>query len=404
MAQEILISINVESGEAKARVNDLKKGTDSLSKSFGVLAKQSNKNKFEQASLRGEQKLATAQQKKLNYEMQNAGKIAAVYEMSTKKLGKGIQSNRAQSGLSNAILIETGRVASDAAYGIQGIANNLGRLIELGQEFARTNKEGLGGAVKQLKQSFLGLNGVIIGVQLLLSFLPKITKAFQNWLAEVTAVRKALNDATETYGSQIGALETYISFINDSNVSDEQRRVAISRVKSEFEDLNIVIDENTGLTEAQNAVIDEYIINLQRQAESQALLSAIQDKYKSKFLNSTETISENLVTWDALSGAFIGLGSGVGLAAGAISGAAKSIGDDNKDLEKDIDILLAKLKEVGLFAQGSDTSGLLSELPANKSDVEGARNAVETVPRNNNSSSGRHSIPILVLVSSPKVE
>lgn len=274
---------------------------------------------------------------------------------STKNLGKANKQNRAQSGLSNAILIESGRVASDAAYGIQGVANNLGRLIELGQEFARTNKGGgMAGALKQLKSSFLGLGGVIIGVQLLLSFLPKITKAFQNWLAEVTAVTKALREATDVYGSQIGALETYISFVNDSNVSDDQRRIAISKIKDEFGDLNIIIDENTGLTNEQKIIVEEYIDTLKRQAESQALVSAIQEKYKESFLNSSESVAENLVTWDGFVGALKGIGVAGSIATGAISGAGKAIGDDSKEIQEDIDLLLEKLKQIGLFNKDSE--------------------------------------------------
>lgn len=269
---------------------------------------------------------------------------------STERLARANNQNRAQSGLNNAILIETGRVASDASFGIQGVANNIGRLIELFQEFSRTGgKGGVAGAFKELGKSLMGVGGIIVGVQLLLSFLPKITKAFSNWLAQVTAVTKALRDATETYGSQIGALETYVSFVQDSNVSDEQRAIAIGRIKDEFKDLNLDIQDNTQFTQDQIDKINDYIETLQRQAESQALLSAIQEKYKENFLNSTESISENLFTWEG----FLGLIGGGGLQ-GAFQGAAKAISNDSEEIQEDINLLLEKLKEIGLFSSNSE--------------------------------------------------
>lgn len=54
---------------------------------------------------------------------------------------------RAQSGLNNAILLESGRLASDLNYGFTAIANNLGQLVTLFGSFAETN----GGVVKSFQ-------------------------------------------------------------------------------------------------------------------------------------------------------------------------------------------------------------------------------------------------------------
>ena len=106
MASEILVKINVESGKAEVGLKKAKAGSDKLSESFGVLASQTNKNVKEQASLTGEQKLATEQQKRLSYEMQNAGKIAAVYELSTRKASAGTKQFRTQVGLKMPYLLK----------------------------------------------------------------------------------------------------------------------------------------------------------------------------------------------------------------------------------------------------------------------------------------------------------
>ena len=106
---------------------------------------------------------------------------------------------RAQSGLNNAILLETGRLASDASFGFTAIANNLSQVITLFQSFARTN----GGFVKSLKTligSLWGPAGVLIGIQLLISFGDDIIKFFKGSAsaAEEEAERlKELNEQLE---------------------------------------------------------------------------------------------------------------------------------------------------------------------------------------------------------------
>lgn len=147
---------------------------------------------------------------------------------STNKLAKANKGNRAQSGLNNAILIESGRVASDAAYGIQGMANNIGRIIELGQEFARTNKGGMGAALQDLKKSLFGVGGVLIGVQLLLSFLPKIVKKFK----EVSDGTSDLSVAVRNLRKDFLDLKEEIKESNEALVDqDDTIKTLLGRLK-----------------------------------------------------------------------------------------------------------------------------------------------------------------------------
>jgi len=143
---------------------------------------------------------------------------------STERLARANNKNRAQSGLNNAILIESGRVASDAAYGIQGMANNIGRIIELGQEFARTNKDkGMGGALRDLRKSFFGVGGILIGIQLLLSFLPKIMRAFESAGAKAKRFNEELEKIGEETEQTRQGLEAYFTVLNEYNLSQERR-------------------------------------------------------------------------------------------------------------------------------------------------------------------------------------
>jgi len=276
---------------------------------------------------------------------------------STERLSRANNKNRAQSGLNNAILIESGRVASDAAYGIQGVANNIGRLIELGQEFARTNKDkGIGGALKDLRKSFVGVGGVLIGVQLLLSFLPKLQKAFVNWAKSISLVNKALIDSTKIYGEQIGRLETYVEMLNDSNVSDEQKAIILKKVADEHEGLNLQMNESNELTDDSIERTELLTQVLVKKAKSQALLNEIQEQYIKQFALQNSSLVESIGFMELFENVISGAFSGVSGVAGIFDSAAKTRSEELDKISKDIDKLQEKLKLIGIFPD-SDKKG-----------------------------------------------
>ena len=199
---------------------------------------------------------------------------------STERLARANNKNRAQSGLNNAILIETGRVASDASYGIQGVANNIGRLTELFQEFSRTGGEGgVLGAFRQLGKSLLGVGGLIVGFQLLLSFMPKIIKKFE----ELSAAANILRDITKSVGenaqSLVGNFEIYTRTLLDSTETTEQKNIALKKLKDEYPEFNAQILLDKERTEEANLARLEYIETLEAQAISQAAISKSQEIY-----------------------------------------------------------------------------------------------------------------------------
>ena len=199
---------------------------------------------------------------------------------STERLARANNKNRAQSGLNNAILIETGRVASDASYGIQGVANNIGRLTELFQEFSRTGgKGGVLGAFRQLGKSLLGVGGLIVGFQLLLSFMPKIIKKFE----ELSAAANILRDITKSVGenaqSLVGNFEIYTRTLLDSTETTEQKNIALKKLKDEYPEFNAQILLDKERTEEANLARLEYIETLEAQAISQAAISKSQEIY-----------------------------------------------------------------------------------------------------------------------------
>jgi chromosome segregation ATPase len=78
------------------------------------------------------------------------------------------------------------------------MANNIGRLVELGQEFARTGGGGLKAALGTLGKSILGTGGILIAIQLLISFLPTIQEKFKKWREGTKGVTEAQKELTKT--------------------------------------------------------------------------------------------------------------------------------------------------------------------------------------------------------------
>lgn len=276
---------------------------------------------------------------------------------STERLSKANTKGRAQSGLNNAILIETGRVASDAAYGMQGIANNLGRLLELGQEFARTGKGGFLGAFKELGKSLLGFGGVIVGVQLLLSYAPKLIKMFRDWAGQVTRVTEALQESTEVYGEQIGRLETYTKMLNSSTVSSEQKAIILKKVSDEHEGLNLKMDETNMLTDESISRTEALTDVLVKKAQSQAILNAIQEEYIKQFKIQNASVLESAGIMGILNATMVAAGGGLAGVSALISGSSENRRKELDDTAKQIELLQKKLEELGIFPDDEKKKG-----------------------------------------------
>lgn len=230
--KKILIDIKVTDAQASANINKTTKAVDGLAKSTKVLEGRTSKNK-------------------------------------------------ATSGLNNTILQESGRLASDAAYGFQGMANNLGQLVSLFQ-IASKNSGGFVAALKDLKSSFFGVGGILIGVQLLISFLPKIQKWFQKSAKAAMAFSGAFDKLSEKVGDSAGNFEVYIRTLESSTKSDKEKKDAIVNLKDEFPDFIKSLDkagvsfEDIKLkTDSATASIEQYRTQLVRLAESQAATDKI---------------------------------------------------------------------------------------------------------------------------------
>jgi hypothetical protein len=148
------------------------------------------------------------------------------------KVNKTTKNSSASAGLHNAILMEAGRTASDLNYGFSAIANNLGQLFSLFQASANS-AEGLGAAFKKL----LSIQALfLIGGQLVIQNLDKITAFFKDVVFGIEDFNKIFNKASDTVKDVNGNFELYIATLQDSTKSEEEKIIAVEKLNKEYPD------------------------------------------------------------------------------------------------------------------------------------------------------------------------
>jgi hypothetical protein len=227
-------------------------------------------------------------------------------EGATTKVTKATEKGRAQSGLNNAILLETGRLASDAAYGYTAIANNLSQVITLFSSFIETNKSVVA-SFKQLGASLLGTGGFLIAIQLVISFGPKLLEMLSGVTEKTKELKKMQEEANKVAGEQIGKLQTLVSVLDDARNSTFEKQQAVDELNRSHKKLNLELDEEGRLTKESTKAIEEYIPMLQEKAKAQAIMSLIQTKYVKLIELETSSLFDNISLFDHAISVFKGL-------------------------------------------------------------------------------------------------
>lgn len=334
--QEILISINLRgAGEASDGVNKLRRDYSKLTEE--------------------ELKLLKVERERV---LQNRDIVAGIDQeiIATNAKANATKAARTQAGLNNAILLETGRLASDASYGFTAMANNLSQITSLFGSFIQTN-DGVIKSFKQLGKSLMGTGGVLLLIQLFIAALQsERVKEFINSLQGLSKamklVKDSFNEANNEYGKQLGFLRTMQTLLNDTNVSQKQKAVILNRVKKEHDELNPKLDEEGKLTEDSTAKMEAYLVVLEKKAKSQALLNTIQEEYVKLQKLEDSTADENIGTLDVLKDKFNQLIKGQ--SAFTVSTELLTTGEEKRqeaidESKKTIEELTEKLKELGIF-------------------------------------------------------
>ena len=242
----------------------------------------------------GEFKKMTAEQEK-QYIAQQKGIIQnQLYTGSLKQqalrqvdVAEATGNARAQSGLNNAILLETGRLASDASYGFTAMANNLGQIVSLFGSFIRTN-DGVVDSFKQLIRSLWGTGGLLIGIQLLIAFGPKIFKFFKDLIGFGNELKEAFDDINSSIGNSTGRFEIYIRTLQDATKSQQEQKDAIAALNKEFPEYMSKLDlAGVSIEDVKNKTQSSLEVNkLQREEiKKLAMARAAQSKIEENSAN-----------------------------------------------------------------------------------------------------------------------
>ena len=219
--QKILISIQIndrETANTNKALKVTKKNFDSLTKA-------------EKEAIIADKQLALSA-KQLDKELTAKAAAANAAADATGKMG-------ATSGLNNAILMETSRLASDASYGFTAIANNLSQLVNLMQ----SQIQATGSLGKSLKGLISAQSLFLIGVQLAITYGDRLAKAFMNASDASFELNNTFKNLGKEVSSSAGNFETYISIIQDTNRSQEQQNIAVKKLNKEFPDYIKQLDE-----------------------------------------------------------------------------------------------------------------------------------------------------------------
>ena len=266
--QDIIISIQLKGAEG------VSKSTDKVANSQKQLREMMSRSAVELEKLNIKKK----RQKELNVQI---AKSELGYSEAVGKTAAQLKASKTQAGLNNAILLESGRLASDASYGFTAMANNLSQLVSLFGSFAKTSG-GLVASLKDLGRSLLGTGGVLLGVQLLIGALQseRVIKFIKS-LGGLSARLRELGDLSDGFSQAteelVGNFDIYTRKLMDSNESEEQKAIALKKLNDEYPDFNASILTSADNTEEATEAIDRYIKKLKEQALSQAAIQQFRE-------------------------------------------------------------------------------------------------------------------------------
>lgn len=273
--KKIIISVEFKEKGAKATIDKTSSSVENLSSKVTVLT-QAQKEQIiadEKSAIQKKNLIASLK-------AQAAAQMNAV---------SATKNAKATSGLNNAILLETSRLASDASYGFQGMANNIGQLVSLLQISAQ-NAGGFGASLKELGKSIIGTGGILIAFQLFISFLPQIEKLFKKNKTAIEEETEALRKNNEEISKNIAKRKILTGQVEE--IADSFSRDFIVNFKM---GLNLLQSTDKALQEiafrfgeigVKNAKIiqDETIANDARLEISFRLLDIFREESKQKKL------------------------------------------------------------------------------------------------------------------------
>jgi len=250
-SKKILIDIQISDANASKVVNKTKGSVDALA---SATKKLNNLQKQEAVDLE-----VLNQRIKIQKEV-NVAAAKSTLEMgaATRSTTNALKQGKATSGLNNAILQESSRLASDAAYGFQGMSNNLGQLVSLFQ-ISANNAGGFRRTLLEVGRSIMGTGGILIGIQLLISFLPKIVNFFNKSSKEADKFTKSIEDATKSLVDQKNLFDDLNEIRKNTNLGLNELVKTYDRLKKKFPELEKAA-KFMGIDESDEASLNNFLL------------------------------------------------------------------------------------------------------------------------------------------------
>jgi hypothetical protein len=260
--QKILISIQINDSQA-AKTNKALKVT---------------KDNFN--SLTDAEKEKIVADKQLVLSAKELDKALTQQAAAANAAAKSTDNMRATSGLNNAIIMETSRLASDASFGFTAIANNLSQLVNLFQ----MNVKATGSFSSAIAGLFTAQAAFLVGIQLLITYGDRLFEVFMKLVGVSKVYRDALKDAGGEVQSLSGKFEVYVSTLQDVNSTQEEQKIAINGLKKEFpeyinqlKEADLTLADVANKTEEATKQNDLYKDSLLELAMSRAAMNSIEE-------------------------------------------------------------------------------------------------------------------------------
>ena len=200
----------------------------------------------------------------------------AQLSQTTKAMNQYSVASKKAAGSSTFLYQQLGYLASDARYGLMGVANNLS-IVAVGlQNMAIRAKEDGETFFSAFKKGLFGAGGILLGIQIFIALLPEMLAWF-----------KKTNDESKKFSNLVNVqsvkLEVLKNRLNKVNLSLAER----SRILKQAESLGANVKGPDGKwlenLEEINRQIDIGISKIKKRAEAAALEQELVAAYKEKY-------------------------------------------------------------------------------------------------------------------------
>jgi hypothetical protein len=290
-------------------------------------------------------------------------KLQAEYEQLTTaqgKVSKSMGSMQSSAGLAGATVNELGRTISDMPYGITAISNNIS---QLGSLFAILVSK-TGSVQKAFKSLYTTLRASP-ALLVLLAFQSAV--AIMDVFAQNARKAKAsIDDFAKAAGGAATELRLALDYLDDENVSLEDKQELMSNVNKEYSEMNIRLTSNNRLMDDSREKMLAQIDALAKMAQAQALVSQIQKVYEDIAVLESKTAESLVAGWKKVAIRFASFGL-------SANKNIKELGEKNRgtlaeELDKTLKLFKEKLEQNDLYKQllgGEDSEAtVLNKLAA----------------------------------------